>query len=340
MATLAREYQVPTLAGIENAAGIPEGDRVTVDATGGAIYAGEHPELTEARRPEHEFEDAAIFELLERVLARVVPLNLLHPGAPEFRPEGCRTLHDITRLAHQKGMEEMFSGALETGRRHRFGLLLDTTIPVDVRLIDMDGDADRQDGRRKVEADDLRSAPFRAFWKGVEEQGWPAHARPVNLSGFVSVVTTQMGTGSRQDFGEASFALLSAPYMLLSLHLGYHFTTIESMLTPEPSKNYIRMQFKGGGASADRRARRIRLVMDLLSKAGFEHVSRGDFLDTSYAYADEAATAERLRLLGRLTMLTKQLDMALSNDSIAQWYTEEFALKLGLDEEPDGASSP
>ena len=341
MATLAREYRVPTVAGIENATSIPEGDRVTVDATGGAVYAGEHPELAEARRPEHElFEDTAIFELLERVLGKVVPLNLLHPGAPEFRPEGCRTLHDITRFAHQKAMEEMFSGALESRRRHRFGLLLATTIPLEVRLVDMDGDAARQDGKRKVRVDDLRSAPLKAFWKGVEEQGWPAHARPVNLSGFVSVVTTQMGTGSRQDFGEASFALLGVQYMLLSLHLGYHFTTFESMLTPEPSKNYIRMQFKGGGASADRRARRIRLVMDLLSRVGFEHVSRGDFLDTSYTYADEAATADRLRLLGRLTMLTKQLDMALSNDNIAQWYTEDFARKLGLDEEPGGESSP
>jgi pyruvate,water dikinase len=340
MATLAREYRVPTLAGIEKATSIPEGDMVTVDATGGSVYAGEHPELAEARRPEHElFEDTAIFELLERVLGKIVPLNLLHPGAPEFRPEGCRTLHDITRFAHQKAMEEMFSGALESRRRHRFGLLLETIIPLEVRLIDMDGDAARQDGKRKVGVDDLRSAPLKALWKGVEEQGWPAHTRPVNLSGFVSVVTTQMGTGSRQDFGEASFALLSAQYMLLSLHLGYHFTTFESMLTPEPSKNYIRMQFKGGGASADRRARRIRLVMDLLSKMGFEHVSRGDFLDTSYTYADEAATADRLRLLGRLTMLTKQLDMALSNDNIAQWYTEDFARKLGLEEEPGGEGS-
>jgi pyruvate,water dikinase len=143
-----------------------------------------------------------------------------------------------------------------------------------------------------------------------------------------------MGTGSRQDFAETSFALMSTQYMLLSLHLGYHFTTFESLLTPEPSKNYIRMQFKGGGASGDRRARRIRLVMSLLSRMGFEHASRGDFLDTSFSYADEAATAHRLRLLGRLTMLTKQLDMALSNDSITDWYTEDFAAKLGLGETP------
>jgi pyruvate,water dikinase len=153
----------------------------------------------------------------------------------------------------------------------------------------------------------------------------------VDLSGFASVVTAQMGTGSRADFAEASFALVSTHYMLLSLHLGYHFTTFESMCTPEPSKNYVRMQFKGGGASGDRRVRRIGLVMDLLSRVGFEHASRGDFLDTSFSYADEGAVLDRLQILGRLTMLTKQLDMALSNDALAQWYTDEFASKLGLE---------
>jgi pyruvate,water dikinase len=338
MATLAREYRVPTLAGIREATAIRDGERVTVDATGGCVYAGEHPDLAEVRRPEHElFEDTAIFELLERVLARVVPLNLLHPGAPDFRPEGCRTLHDIARFAHQKAMEEMFSGALETGRHHGLGLRLHTDIPLDVRLIEMDAPADHQDGKRRVAVEDLRSVPFQAFWEGVEEVGWPAYARPVNLSGFVSVVTTQMGTGSREDFGEASFALLSARYMLLSLHLGYHFTTFEALCTPEPSKNFIRMQFKGGGAAPDRRLRRIRLVMDLLTRMGFEHASRGDFLDTRLSYADEAGICHRLRLLGRLTMLTKQLDMALSNDEITRWYVKEFAAKLGL--EPGGAQT-
>jgi len=35
-------------------------------------------------------------------------------------------------------------------------------------------------------------------------------------------------------------------------------------------------------------------------------------------------------LLGRLSMLTKQLDMALSNDSIAEWYTRDIMKKLGI----------
>ncbi len=87
MATLAREYRVPTLAGIDEATAIPEGDRVTVDATGGSIFAGEHPELAEARRPEHElFEDTAIFELLERVLATGRPPQSPPPRRPGVPP--------------------------------------------------------------------------------------------------------------------------------------------------------------------------------------------------------------------------------------------------------------
>ena len=36
-------------------------------------------------------------------------------------------------------------------------------------------------------------------------------------------------------------------------------------------------------------------------------------------------------------MLTKQLDMALANDSITVWYAEDFARKLGLEPRPEDA---
>jgi hypothetical protein len=139
-----------------------------------------------------------------------------------------------------------------------------------------------------------------------------------------------MGAASREDFAEASFALVSSQYMLLCLHLGYHFTTFESLCTEEPSKNYIRMQLKGGGASGDRRVRRVALMTDLLSRVGFEHACRGDFLDTRISYLDQAATVEppsprpphhawrghgaREREIG--------------------WYTKDLARKLGLEREP------
>jgi pyruvate,water dikinase len=331
MATLAREHRIPALGGVVSATELPEGARVTVDATTGVILAGEHPELVAARRPEVElFEDTAIFELLERVLVWVVPLHLLHPSAPEFRAERCQTLHDITRFAHQRAMEEIFKGATEKEPGERLGRRLETRIPLEVHLIYMDRPARGAEIRRPVNEEQLGSAPLQAFWDGVREEGWPAHARPVDLSGFVSVVSTQMGTGSREGFAKASFALLSQQYMLLSLHLGYHFTTFEAMCSDEESKNYIRMQFKGGGASTDRRVRRIALMTEILSRLGFEHASKGDFLDSLASYEDAPAILAKLRQLGRLSMLTKQLDMALSNDAVARWYTEDIARKLGL----------
>jgi pyruvate,water dikinase len=118
--------------------------------------------------------------------------------------------------------------------------------------------------------------------------------------------------------------------MILSLRMGYHFSTIEAMVTPEENKNYIRMEFKDGGATIERRIRRIKLLTDILSLAGFENFSKGDFLDARMSYQDAESTVRALYLLGRLTVMTKQLDMALSNDAIARWYTNDILKKLGM----------
>jgi pyruvate,water dikinase len=112
--------------------------------------------------------------------------------------------------------------------------------------------------------------------------------------------------------------------------MGYHFSTIEALAAAEPEKNYIRMQFKLGGAQLERRMRRIWLISELLRVMGFETSSQGDFLDSTIAYQPEEGILERLRLLGRITILTKQLDMALSSDARAQWYLQEFSQKLDL----------
>lgn len=116
----------------------------------------------------------------------------------------------------------------------------------------------------------------------------------------------------------------------MSLRLGYHFTTVEAMCTETASNNYIRFQCKGGGASIEKRSRRIRLLAELVSSMRFMHTGKGDFLDARIAYQSPTAVSANLHLLGRITMITKQLDMALSNDSITQWYIESFKKKLGL----------
>ena len=150
------------------------------------------------------------------------------------------------------------------------------------------------------------------------------------MKGLFGVFTTNLTRGEEERFSEKSFAILSKEYMILSLRMGYHFSTIEAMVTPEENKNYIRMEFKDGGATLERRIRRINLLTDILSKAGFENFSKADFLDARLSCQDADSTTESLHLLGRLTVMTKQLDMALSNDSIAKWYTNDFMKKLGI----------
>ena len=331
MATIAREYRIPTIGGFDSVADLPQGKQVTVDATNGVVYEGLHQQLIDARQPEYElFDDMAILDLLRRVLEMVSPLNLIHPTDPNFVPEQCRTLHDITRFCHQKAMDEMFHGGLNLDDKDKIGVKLRSDIPLNVNIIYVDRELETYAQKKHVEENDLGSDPMIHFWKGVKHEGWPTAGPQVDVKGFLSVLGTSVTQGNREDFSETSFAILSKEYMIISLRMGYHFTTVEAMCTEDVGKNYARMQYKEGGASLDRRERRIKLIRDILARFGFEHHSSGDFLDTRIVHQKAEIIRDRLFQLGRLIMLTKQLDMALSNDSVAEWYTQDIMKKLGL----------
>ncbi len=336
MATLAREYRVPTLCGARGAMGIASGKPVTVDATGGIIYEGIHRDLIDARRPDYEFFDqTAIFELLKNILTKISPLSMIDSTAPSFQPENCRTFHDITRFVHQKAMEEMFTTATDVGFREEIGLRLKSDIPLAMNVIYIDRTVSGSIREKSLPDNEIDSVPMNAFWSGVKEEGWPS-APPVNLMGMVSVLSTQMLRGERYGFLEKSFAILGKEYMLLGLYMGYHLSTIEAMCSDDLDKNYIRMQYKEGGASLDRRIRRISLLKDILSCMGFENFSESDFLDSMLYHTDRQSIIEKLHLLGRISMMFKQLDMALSNDSVTRWYRDDFVKRLNLSKNNSG----
>jgi len=346
MATLAREYGLPTIAGLRGASSLTEGLEVTVDATSATVYAGRHPGLLAVRsRPADEgAAESDASRLLRELLGAAAPLNLLHTTEPGFNVASCRTLHDITRFAHQNAMEEMFRRAGEPEASHGVRIRLRTTTPLQINLLYLDGEPERARSRGWVDESDIRSAPMEAFWRGVQEEGWPAPP-PVNFKGFMSVVSSHMRRASRTGFSEDSYAILGREYLNISLRMGYHFSNVEAMCTGEPNKNAIRIQYKHGGASIERRVRRIRLITEILAAVGFESFSKGDFLDSRIAYLSSEAVLDRLHLLGRLAIMTKQLDMALSTDGITAWYQADFMRRLGLEprrrhEPDDGADGP
>jgi pyruvate,water dikinase len=332
MATIAREYRTPTLVGLANASSLEEGRVVTVDATRGVVYDGLQADfLKTASRPQFElFDDTPVFSILDRVLSLVAPLNMINPKDPQFVPENCRTVHDITRFCHQMAMEEMFTSAEKVENKDKLGLQLESSIPLRVSIICIDEEGSRFKGKKNIHEKDLYSVPLRAFWNGVLREGWPASALPAGIKGLKSEVAGSDPGRSKSVFSEDSFAIISREYMIVGLHMGYHFMTIEALCTGEPGKNYIRMQYKEGKASLDRRIRRIKIILNILKRMGFENSSREDFLLSAIDYQDCASIMEKLELLGRITLMTKQLDMALSNDAIAEWYLNDFLKRLGL----------
>lgn len=334
VATLARERHLPALAGVEKARELPAGALVTVDATAGVIYEGSWPELVSERTfHQPSFADAPGVKLLKKALALIAPLHLLYSTDPNFQPENCLTYHDLTRFVHQKAMEEMFASAAKVELSEKgIGRRLRTDVPLEVHLIYLDREEPKGE-EEWIGEDEVDSIPFRSFWEGVRKES----RRPGVFAtdrGFRPAMPTVLTKTSRGKFSQRSFAFLGREYMNLNLHMGYHFSLVEAMCAGDADKNYIRFQYKDGGATFDRRVRRGRLIAELLGRMGFAVSVQGDCLEAGLAYFDASAISDKLFLLGRLTMMTKQLDMALSNDAITQWYTEDYMKILGLQPRP------
>ncbi|MCD6298500.1 MAG: pyruvate, water dikinase, partial [Deltaproteobacteria bacterium] len=118
LANVAREFGVPALFGIKNAAQqLKNGQPVTVDADCQRIYEGRIDVLLERQKsPKNLMEGSPVYEALKGAGKHIIPLRLLDPYSPRFTPKNCRTFHDITRFCHEKVVHEMF----QFGKEHHF----------------------------------------------------------------------------------------------------------------------------------------------------------------------------------------------------------------------------
>jgi len=333
MATLAREYGLPTITGMKITEKLKQGSDATIDANNCVIYKGFAEEIIKSRKNKGGlFEDMPIIQLLKRILDKISPLTLINPTSSKFVIENCITLHDITRFSHQKAMSEMFRSAGELQGNSEFTHQLRTKIPLKVNVMLIGNQAKDYLGDKWIEDSNIPSAPMAAFWSGILEQKWPSTHSQSQDDKFSTIPTKTNSSRKKISFEESSFAVISREYMVISLHLGYHFTSVEAMCTDIAGKNYIRMQHKGGGATRDRRILRVHVIETILSNLGFTNASRGDFLDTSVGYQDKETLLEKLKLLGRMIMCTKQLDMALTNETLAKWHSDDIMRKLGIEQ--------
>jgi pyruvate,water dikinase len=323
LATVLREAGTPAIFGARGATQmLAPGVEVTVDAIYGNIYEGRQEELLKASPRGSMARQSRAWMVLERVLKHITPLHLLDPRAPNFSPEHCTTIHDVTRFAHEKAMSEMFQISevtREVGARR-----LISNIPVEVYVIDLGGGLRPEAlNRAIVHPEDINSRPMNAYWRGVNAVGWKG-PKPVDLKGLMSVM---MGTGAGENIHhkleERNYAIVAEEYMNLAKRLGFHFATIESYLA-EPEDSYVSLTFFGGGATLVRRARRVRFLAKVLEHADFRVVLQQDSLTARADGYDIPTLEDKLDILGRLMMVSKQMDMVMFSDAMVDHYYREF----------------
>ena len=325
LATVLREAKVPAIFGARGASGVLKaGQLVTVDAYYGNVYAGRVEELLKAPRGDDTMlKQTRAFKVLARTLKHITPLHLLDPRGENFRPQFCQTYHDITRFAHEKAMAELFhipGGRLaEDGARR-----LISNLPLDLHIIDLGGGlALEAADLAQVTPEHLRSRPMLAYWRGVSAVGWTG-PKPVDLAGFMSVVmSTATDTSARERLYEKNFAIITDDYLNLSNRLGFHFATIESFLG-QPGESYISFTFYGGGAELPRRMRRVRFLAKVLGSLDFRVELKEDSITARIDGFDAPALEEKLEILGRLMMVSKQLDMVMLSEEAVEQYYQDF----------------
>ena len=256
--------------------------------------------------------------------ASIVHLSLVDPESENFTPEGCRSLHDLIRFCHEKGVAEMFSLAGRRGRGLGKSRRLLTELPLVMYVLDLGGGLIPEAGEKgPVEASLLADGPLRNLWDGLTDGrvAWDSSQLHVDWEEFDRVSSGIFRLDSRIL---ASYAIVADEYMHMNIRFGYHFSIVDALCGSVPGANYVKFRFKGGGAAMQQRAFRLLFVQDVLERFGYETQIRGDMLDASFTRMAADETGRALRALGLVLAVTRLMDMRLADEDSARQEADSF----------------
>jgi pyruvate,water dikinase len=325
-AALLREFQIPSvfqMPGVFDR--LAQGEPVSMDAVQARVYSGI---LWPAQRRELALAERYREGDVDPFRSRLLTLNLLDPGAHNFKPAGCKSAHDVLRYCHEKAIEAMFEiNDFELQRGAGSARKLETPLPFNLLVLDLGGGVAAAEGAPGVKPPEIVSRPFQALWNGVCHPGvtW-TREMPASLGDLASVLANSFSpqSGGMRPLGDKSYLLVADEYMNLNSRLAYHYSLVDACLSDTPGNNYISFRFEGGGAARQRRNLRACFLQKCLKRYGFQVDRRSDLVNAWFRKAPAGQTAERLDILGRLLACSSQLDMYMTSNEVMNWYVDQF----------------
>ena len=338
MASVIREFGVPCIVRVKDIfSRLKNGQTITVDATEGIIYSDDiaiSPETINAcQGSSSNIKKTESHRLLDDIAAYIFPLNLTDSRSDNFKPEACKSWHDLLRFCHETALNEMFQlkDKSELGRGENV-FKIQSKLPFSLYLLDIFGTTIRENRGDIVRQENIHCLPFQKLWSGMNDpdlnwRGLEQVMRPKDL--FSAMLRTP--EYALQPVETKSYAIVTPEYLNLSLSMGYHFVVLDCYLSDDPFNNYISLSFKGGAAEMKKRNLRIAFIAKILKWRDVDVFTASEFVKSRIKAESAQELAAKLDTIGHMLAVTRLLDVAMVDidmveSCVTKFYNHDYSL--------------